>query len=115
MSHKHFLKSNKEEVLKMLKWIKEGLSFSEIGRRLHRNHTTIMYWVHKVGPNNIYPVENLLPDNVIIDIVKKEKKEIPKVCQFCKGKKSKKWKLTKHCCMLSWYEENKKPQSYLYW
>jgi len=115
MSHDHFKKSTKENVIKIIELLREGKSTAEVGRIMKIDHTSVIYWRDKIGPNNIF-VDNFFPENVIIKVYKKEKPAEEKIiCQFCKGKKDKKWKTTGHCCMLAWHKANEKNRSNFYW
>lgn len=116
MSHGTFLKSTREDVLKMLELKKQGLRLAEIARNVKKNHATVLYWFRKVGLNNIF-VDNFEPKSAImnIDIYKKEEAKKIMVCNFCKGKRNKKWNKTKWCCIGAWHEANKKHKNYLYW
>lgn len=97
MSHEHFSKSTKEDVLKMLEMRRAGKSTNEIGEVLKKNHTSILYWIHKIAKNN-GSVDNFFLKNAIINVVKKEKKEIVlgiDCCKVCRGKKKdKRFKMT---------------------
>jgi hypothetical protein len=118
MSHEHFKKSNREDILKMLELKKQGLSSAEIGKQMHKDHSSILYWFRKIGPNNIF-VDNFEPRCAIInlEICKKPelKIDLNNCCKVCKKKKDKKWKQTDYCGLMCWHEENKKPQQNLYW
>jgi hypothetical protein len=116
MNNKYFTKSTREDIYEMLKMIKSGLSLSEIGRLLHRDHTSIMYWIHKIGPTNIF-VENFEPKSAIlnVEIYKKEPIKVD-CCKVCRKEKTdKKWKETDYCGLFCWDNENRKPRQNLYW
>ncbi len=116
MSHEHFKKSTKEDVLKMLELKKQGLCLEDIARAVKKNHTSVLYWFRKIGPNNIF-VDNFEPKNVIIKVDKKEKSppDYSNCCKVCRAKKkNKRWRNTDYCGLMCWHEENKKLKSNFY-
>jgi len=118
---RHFKKSTLAEIEKMKQWYKEGVSYSEIGRRLGKNHATIIWHIkHK----NLYQYDRK-PTIKGKEIKEKEEmekvKKIPVInhthCIVCQKEKEPKWIKTNFCgnvCFSKynrkpmWYEENKK-------
>lgn len=110
-------KSIQEEVDLMIELYKNGLSCCEIGRRLKRDHTTVMYWIKKSKIGKAVTVSKIeykgLNDHKIagirkmIDYKKSEKKPdlvkvISDICLECKKQKSEGWKKTDVCSVKCW-------------
>jgi len=134
-------KSTDEQKQLMLKLYKEGFGFSEIGKKIGRDPTTILYWVRKKGlynPQrkllslkqqkgfNSKPIEKGAKEEVKKEKEKKELEKLEKeererieklkLCIKCKKPKSESWKLTNFCSLNCWNEANSKEEKkWLQW
>ena len=82
-------KSTKKQVKEMRRLYDLGFSYSEIGRRLHKNHTTVMYWIKGEGHART-PHEQ----NELYKKLQKEKEERRKIENEKRKKKVKRHKKT---------------------
>lgn len=109
---KHFLKSTNEDVQKMLDLRKQGLSFLRIGRILNVDHTSVIYWVKKLGVDGKPNIETVIN---ITRQIRKEKLLLNNLCVICKGEKRINWKNTDYCGLKCWDKKNAKPKDNFYW
>lgn len=101
-------RSTREEVEKMRRLYKEGLSLKEIGRRMGRDRTTILYWIKKEG--------DYLPQRTFFRKRLKRKKQNMNMCFQCKGSKNDlKWKKTNYCSLNCWHQSEGKQEIEGWW
>jgi len=105
-------KISEEEKKLIVKLYKAGFSFIEMGKRMKRDHTTMLFQVKKMGIYN--PQRKILSKEEIEKEAEKEieEKRIEKevklnLCFFCKGeKKDLKWVKSNYCSLKCWDEAN---------
>ena len=111
-----FKKSTKEEIEEMVKLYQSGVSYNEIGKRLGKDHSSIMYHIKKVKKVGIqgrtrqeqkrldYPKEISKPEP--------EKIKILNPCKNCGGDiTDKSWLRTNFCRLKCW--DNKFTKNYV--
>ena len=128
-------KSTPEQVEEMRKLYKAGLSLIEISRRLHRDHSTLSYWLKKKGdyiPKRIserrriskngkiyYSKVSNQPKIIEIKpkvIEKKTPEEKSKFCLVCgKEKKDLKWQKTNYDSLHCWDQATCKEVKQNWW
>ena len=99
-------KSTPEEIQEMRRLYKEGINMSEIGRKFHRDHSSIFYWIHK-DEDYVKNRGIRKKDKQESNEEEKEKKAIqtvdPNLCLMCKKRKENpKWILTNFCSKMCW-------------
>ena len=107
---KSFKKSTPKEIQEMFNLYKQGISYRDIGKKLGKHHSTII-WHIKRGkiPARTWLKRTRLKKPQL----EKPKKEIIKLdrnlCIICKKQKEKKWEKTLYCSMRCWdYSMEKK-------
>ena len=117
---KSFKKSTILDIEQMFKWYKAGVSINEIGKRLKKDHASVIYQLKK-SPEYIKGISGgrlllKVPKDVSVDkfIAKKEAEEEKEIkfweaglCIFCKKPKQESWEKTSYCglkCYISYYE-----------
>ena len=124
---RHFQKSTKSDINKILKMSCSGKSSIFIGKKLNKDHTTILYWINKAKEFKKVNGDNFIFKNVIIKMPKKKVEKEPKkkvekepkplahnICPICKEIKSKSWANTGYCSLNCWHKATKKLE-YYYW
>ena len=111
-------KLTKEEIREMRRLYQQGVSCSEIGRKFHRDHTSVIYWIKKSGDY----VEKRGRPSMEISLdrkIDKEEKKIaknPNICWHCNGvKKNPRFAKTHFCCLGCWYDYYKPKKKGDYW
>lgn len=105
-------KSTLAEVQKMTELYQDGVSYTEIGRRFNKHHTTIMYWIRKYIKEGKIEVHKKEP---VIPVMRIDRRggyrRVPgrmlekDVCQWCgkkQGEFNPKWRITHFCCLKHW-------------
>lgn len=119
---KPFKKSTIEDIEQMFKWHKAGVSTNEIGRRLKKDHASVIYWLKK-SPEYIKGISGRIPllkvpKDVGVDkfLAKKEAEEEIRnsgKCLVCRKEKADKWAKTFYCSLkcfgLAHDKEHKSP------
>jgi len=99
-------KSTPEQIEEMRRLYQAGLSLMEIGRRMSRDSSTILYWMRKKG--DYLPNRKLLPKKKSKKVLKScqqnlLREEDLKLCLICKKeKKDPKWQKTNYCSLNCW-------------
>ena len=96
---RHFKKSNFKEIQQIKRMYKQGMSANEIGKILHKDHTTIRWWLlhEKIEIRNVKEAWRLKKES------KKKEKINPLLCVYChQPKEDLRWKETKYCSFQCW-------------
>lgn len=113
---KTFKKSTIEEIEKMRKWHKAGISTNEIGKRLKKNHSSVFYWLSETKDyvfgrsGRISGLPKPEWHGVSIDRFiekrneEKELKELNKCIACYKDKSDPRWTLTYYCGRECWHK-----------
>lgn len=137
MEGKTFEKSSPEQVEEMIELFKRGIGVTEISRKFHKDHSTIIYWL---GKNGVYIYEKYYfskksnqktPEEqkqIIKDwengkvkkirekekVKRKEQRFLKTHCIICRKKKEKIWKKTQYCSRKCWNKvyEKKYPKPF---
>ena len=105
---KSFKKSTILDIEQMFKWYKAGVSINEIGKRLKKDHASVIYQLKK-SPEYIKGISGgrlllKVPKDVSVDkfIAKKEEEEKKRnsgKCIVCHKEKTDKWAKTFYCSL----------------
>ena len=108
---KSFKKSTILDIEQMFKWYKAGVSINEIGKRLKKDHASVIYQLKK-SPEYIKGISGgrlllKVPKDVSVDkfIAKKEAEEEirnSEKCVVCRKDKSNVWRNTNFCSLTCW-------------
>ena len=112
---KPFKKSTISDIEQMFKWHKAGISTNEIGRRLKKDHASVIYWLKK-SPEYIKGISGRIPllkvpklewHGVSVDKLIAERKEEEALkssnhCIVCRKDKSNVWRNTNFCGLKCW-------------
>ena len=98
-------KSTPEQITEIRKLYRQGVSLSEIGRRIGRTPATIYYWCKdiKKHPKRFKKMISRVRSAVKKSALKEKSENKVKPCRFCgRITKEKAWEKTRYHCLKCW-------------